>query len=382
MNIKPSDQQRLQQLLQHLEQHSKIALGYPVANDFDYTALKPFMDYVINNVGDPFVEGTYKVESREFEREVVEFWARLMRAPEDNWWGYVTNGGTEGNLYGLYLARELHPKGIVYFSQDTHYSVTKNLHFLNMRHIMIRSQRNGEIDYEDLRETLKVNRDVPAIIFANIGTTMTEAKDDIGRIKTILADLVIGQYYIHSDAAMAGAVAPFLEPRPSFDFADGADSISISGHKFIGSPMPCGIVLARRNHVNRIARSIAYIGNLDTTITGSRNGLTPLILWYAMRAFGEEGLRARVQKSLQLAAYAEAQLQAIGVQAWRNPNALTVVMPQVPANIQAKWQLATAQGISHIMLMPQKNLTTQLIDEFVADMASATAPATAEEEQL
>lgn len=371
MKISQTDQDRLDSLLQYFDRHSQVMLGYPVANDFNYDALKPFMDYALNNVGDPFVDGTYKVESREFEREVVEFWARLTNAPADNWWGYVTNGGTEGNLYGLYLARELYPKGVVYFSQDTHYSVTKNLHFLNMRNIMIRSQANGEIDYDDLRETLKVNRDVPPIVFANIGTTMTEAKDDIGKIQEIFKDLAIAEYYIHSDAAMAGAVAPFLDPKPNYDFEDGADSISISGHKFIGSPMPCGIVVARKDHVNRIARSIAYIGNLDTTITGSRNGLTPLIMWYAMRAFGEEGLRERVKNSLALAEYAEQQLKAFGVAAWRNPDALTVVMPQVASWIQDKWQLATAQGISHIMLMPQNNMTTRLIDEFVGDMATA-----------
>lgn len=368
--ITQADRRRLDDLKQDLEGYSNFAMGYPSATDLDFSELKPFMDFAINNIGDPFSDGcTYKVETREYEREVVEFWARLTHAPEDNWWGYVTNGGTEGNLYGLYLARELHPNGVVYFSQDTHYSVTKNLHFLNMRNIMIRSQANGEIDYEDLRETLKIKRDIPPIIFANIGTTMTEAKDDIGKIKAILKDLAIPQFYIHSDAAMSGAMAPFMEPKPSYDFADGADSISISGHKFIGAPIPCGIVLARKDYVNRIARSIAYIGSLDTTVSGSRNGLTPLLLWYAMKVFGEEGMRKRVEASLDLAEYAEQELKKVGVDAWRNPGSLTVVMPQVEAEVQEKWQLATAQGISHIMLMPGKNITRENIDKLVADVA-------------
>ena len=33
-------------------------------------------------------------------------------------WGYCTNGGTEGNMYGLFLAREIYPKGIVYYFKD------------------------------------------------------------------------------------------------------------------------------------------------------------------------------------------------------------------------------------------------------------------------
>jgi histidine decarboxylase len=181
-----------------------------------------------------------------------------------------------------------------------------------------------------------------------------------------MAEMAIPNYYIHSDAALCGAIAPFLPQRPAFDFADGADSISISGHKFIGSPIPCGLVLARKDHVNRIARSVAYIGNLDTTVTGSRNGLTPLILWYAMQRMGVEGMAQRVQQSLQLAAYTVDALQAIGVPAWRNPDALTVVVPEVNPTIKEKWQLATANGISHIMLMPY--ITQQHVDDLVADM--------------
>lgn len=356
----------LEAFFDYVKHHSHLEMGYPSARDFNYDALKPFFNLPLNNVGDPFVESTNKANTRRFEREVLAFWAGLLRAPEHNWWGYVTNGGTEGNLYGLYLARELYPKGMVYYSQDSHYSVSKNLHFLNMRNIMIKAQPNGEIDYQDLRETLRVNRDLPPIIFANIGTTMTEARDDIGKIQAIMAEMAIPNYYIHSDAALCGAIAPFLPQRPAFDFADGADSISISGHKFIGSPIPCGLVLARKDHVNRIARSVAYIGNLDTTVTGSRNGLTPLILWYAMQRMGAEGMAQRVQQSLQLAAYTVDALQAIGVPAWRNPEALTVVVPEVNPTIKEKWQLATANGISHIMLMPY--ITQQHVDDLVADM--------------
>lgn len=368
-DLQAQDQQRLDDFLGEVRGHVTRMLGYPSARDFDYEMLLPFLELPLNNVGDPFVAGTNKTSSQVFECEVLEFWAKLLNAPADDWWGYVGNGGTEGNLYGLYLARELHPNGIVYFSQDTHYSVSKNLHFLNMRNIMIRSQANGEIDYDDLRETLRVNRDVPPIIFANIGTTMTEAKDDIGKIKAIIEDLAIPEHYIHSDAAMCGAFAPFLDPKPNFDFSDGADSIAISGHKFIGSPIPCGLVLAKRSNVNRIARSVAYIGNLDTTVSGSRNGLTPLILWVAMRKLGHEGLQQRALKALELAAYAEKSLQAIGVNAWRNPNSITVVLPQQSQAIIDKWQLATAQGISHIMMMPY--VTRDLVDQFVEEVKNS-----------
>ncbi|HEX6928880.1 MAG TPA: histidine decarboxylase [Gammaproteobacteria bacterium] len=358
---------RLRELLEKVEAARDEYLGYPVSKDFDYSSLADFLGVPLNNLGDPFTDSTWKVDSRALEREVVEFFAKLTRAPDGDWWGYVTNGGSEGNLYGLYLARELYPQGIVYFSEETHYSVAKNVHLLNMRHIMIRAQESGEIDYDDLHETLKIHRDSTPIVFANIGTTMTEGKDDIRRIRGMLESLSIHQFYIHSDAALCGPVAPFLNPRPAFDFADGADSIAISGHKFIGSPIPCGIVLARKRHVDRIARSIAYIGCLDTTITGSRNGLTPVILWEAIRRFGIDGLRRRVAESLALAAHAEQRLRERGIAAWRNPDALTVVFPAVPDAVRQRWQLATARGRSHLIAVP--GVTRATIDRFADDLA-------------
>jgi histidine decarboxylase len=366
MGLKQADHDRLKGFLDGIKAKTDNFLGYPVSKDFDYKDLFEFLKYPLNNLGDPFTPSTWKVDTREFEREVITFMAQLFRAKEDDYWGYVTNGGSEGNLYGLYLARELYPKGIVYYSQDTHYSVSKNLHLLNLRHIMIRSQPNGEIDYEDLHETVKINRDKPAIIFANIGTTMTEAKDDLLKIKAILDQLVICDRYIHSDAALCGGLAPFITPRAAFDFKDGCDSISVSGHKSFGSPIPCGILVARKQNVSRIARSIAYIGSLDTTITGSRNGVTPLFLWYMIKKLGLDGLKKRVASALEMAEYTQTSLQQAGVAAWRNPNAITIVFPEVAEAVKEKWQLATADGKTHLICMP--NVRKDQIDQFLGDL--------------
>lgn len=366
MALSAPDKKRLQEFLDATRENTESFLGYPVSKDFAFEDLMEFLKYPLNNLGDPFSDSTWRVDSRAFEREVITFFAEHLRAPANDWWGYVTNGGTEGNLYGLYLARELLPKGIVYYSQDTHYSVAKNLHFLGMRHIMIRSQANGEIDYDDLRETLRARRDIPPIIFANIGTTMTEAKDDLKKIKGILDEMAFSQRYIHSDAALCGGMAPFMEPRPAFDFADGADSISISGHKSFGSPIPCGIVLARKCNVDRIARSISYIGNLDTTITGSRNGFTPLVLWHTIKSLGVDGLKARIDHALDTAGYAETAMRHAGIEAWRNPGAITVVFPQVAECVKQKWQLATANGQSHVICMP--NVTREQVDALIEDI--------------
>ena len=363
------DQRRLEEVYEYIQRQSQTFIGYPCNGDFDYSPLERFLSYPINNVGDPFSPCTYRVHTREIEREVLAWFAELTHIPPTDYWGYVTNGGTEGNIYGLFLARELFPAGMVYYAEDTHYSVSKNLRVLNMKHIMIKSQPSGEIDYEDLRETVRIHRDVPPIIFANIGTTMTEAVDDVGRIRDMLRELAIPASYIHCDAAFCGMTLPFIDGSPVHDFRAGIDSISISGHKFIGSPIPCGIVLAKKHFVERIARSIEYVGTLDTTLTGSRNGITPLILWYAIHSRGREGFRREVAQCIEKADYAIEKFARIGIKAWRNPFAITVVFPRPPEAVLKKWQIAVQNNRAHIIVV--QSTTKQQIDELVEDIAAA-----------
>jgi len=279
----------------------------------------------------------------------------------------------EGNLYGLYLARELLADGMVYYSEQTHYSVSKNLRVLKMPSIMIRSLQNGEIDYEDLRESIRIHRETPPIIFANIGTTMKQAVDDVERICEILRTMAIPRFYIHCDAALAGMVLPFVDNAPAWGFRAGIDSLSISGHKLIGSPVPSGIVLARKEHVSRISRLIEYVGTLDTTLTGSRNGITPLFLWYAIRVHGEQGFRDKVTQCIELAQYAIDRFQANGIAAWRNPLSMTVVFPCPPQSVLDKWQIAVEGDDAHIITMP--HVRSDQIDQLVTDIIEANVEA-------
>lgn len=363
------DRARLDALFARLSALAPRNVGYPCNQVFDYSGLFRFLQFSLNNVGDPFAGSNYRLNTHEFEREVVAEFAKLARAPEDGWWGYVTNGGTEGNMYGLYVARELFPEGICYFSEDTHYSVAKILRLQHTRSIMIKSGPDGAMDCADLRETLRIHRDVPPIIFANIGSTMKGASDDLAKIRSILADLAIADGYIHADAALSGMILPFVENPQPWDFEDGADSISISGHKLLGCPLPCGVVLARRKNVDRIARSIEYVGALDTTIAGSRSGITPLMLWFRLRSLGRAGIEEIVRQSLRLADHAIARLKAQGIDAWRHENSITVVFPRPPDTLMKKWIIAPKKGIGHIITLP--HVTEAVIDEFAADFAEA-----------
>jgi histidine decarboxylase len=255
---------------------------------------------------------------------------------------------------------------MVYYSEDTLYSVSKILRLLRIRNLMIKSRSDGSIDLEDLRETLRIHRDAPPIVFANIGTTVKGAVDDLKGIHRLLKDLAIHHFYIHADAALSGMVLPFVDEPQPFDFRSGIDSLSMSGHKMIGCPFPCGIALAKKSNVDRTARSIEYIGTLDTTLVGSRNGYSPLFLWYSIRGYGMEGFRARIRRCLEVAEYAVERLRQAGKDAWRHKNSVTAVFPRPSAKVITRWQLAVHDEWAHIIAMP--HVTKEMVDRVVEDV--------------
>ena len=236
-------------------------MGYPENQNFSYANLNKFYDLSLNNVGDSFIPSNYPLNSHEFEADVIRYIANLYNKYQ-NYWGYITNGGTEGNLVALHVARKMYPEGIVYYSEQSHYSILKAIEVTRSNSICIPVLKNGEINYELFAHRISENKNLPAIIMLNLGTTMTGAIDDIEKIKYVLHHYKIKKHYLHCDAALHGLILPFCSLNKPI-ILDDFHSISISGHKFIGSPLPCGVFVTHQKYINRIKRNVDYIKSSD-----------------------------------------------------------------------------------------------------------------------
>ena len=282
MNISSSNKNKiLDEFEEYIKDRTKYHLGYPYNLDFEYEDLSRFFKYSINNLGDPFNASNYGVHSRKFELEILEFFSNIWKI--DKYWGYVTNSGTEGNLQAMLVARENFPDGIIYSSEESHYSIFKAAHFYRMKAISIPTSWDGCIRLDCLRNEISKNKDKPIIINANIGTTVKGAVDNIDGIFGVLKQLDVprDKFFIHCDGALFAMMLPFLDRKNSLsiDFNMDIDSIAISGHKFLGCPMPCGVFMTRKNHMDKLLKPIEYLNSVDSTITGSRNGLSSLFIW-------------------------------------------------------------------------------------------------------
>jgi histidine decarboxylase len=352
-----------QMLMDQAAAGQAAAIGYPGAVDIDYAPVLPLFTRLFNNVGDPNTDPGGTAHTKPLERAVVDWCADLLGMPATDRWGYVTAGGTEGNLAAVHAALHRHRDAVVYYSRAAHYSIGKILDILGTDGLVIDTDPAGEMDYRHLNTLVAEHRDRPAIVIATAGTTMTEAVDDPARIQAVLQAHGVRRRHVHVDAALSG-IPLALDGVLRFDAT--IDSVAVSGHKFFGTPIPCGVVLLRDSD-RRAGPHIAYTDTLDTTVSGSRCGQAAALLWHAIAVHGHAGHRARVQRARDLAAHTADRLTAIGWPAWRHPHAFTVVLRTPPASITRKWLLATDGDWSHVICMP--GITRAQMDAFLTDLA-------------
>ena len=350
-----------------------LSIGFPHNLDFNNDHLFEYLNFHINNAGDPQNYATDRLHARDTELAVLNFFSNIYKLPSNDRWGYIASGGTEGNEMGLCLARSKYPDGIVYASEDTHYSIRMGCNWLRMALCEIPSLDNGEINYAVLEEKIKENN-LPAIVNVNVGTTMKGAIDNLAKIVSILQS--IGkEFYIHCDAALHGGFLPFLSGAPEISFDLPIDSLAISLHKFMGTPFPAATFLSRRHLLDYLPSNVAnarYNGDKINTMSCSRNGHAAIFAYSRIIQLGSnQGIGELAEKCIALAKYTEARLNDIGYPyVLRNAFSNIVAISTPPSSICKKWQLPADNTLSHVIIMP--HVTKMMIDNFIKDIKSLT----------
>ena len=146
--------------------------------------------------------------------------------------------------------------------------------------------------------------------------------------------------------------------------------MSVSGHKFIGCPIPCGVQITRKKLINALSRNEDHYcasTSSDATILGSRNIHAPLFMWYTLNRKGYGGFWKDVWRCLQNARYLKDRLREAGFGVMLNELSTTVVFERPPNDsFVRKWQLACLGNVAHVVVMP--SVTVKKLDAFVEDL--------------
>lgn len=363
-----SREEKLTRTFASLEQRMRASHATHLGHPYNLTPGRAVPDrlqgYLINTMADT-QDGP---ELAEQEREAMAWLMRLWGCLDlDRFWGAIGASASDGNLWGLYLGREMLPNAMFLYGADAHASVPKAAQILRLPGQQVASLPNGEMDIEDLGAKLRALAGRPVIVALTCGTPMKGAHDDIAGALTALqaAGYDRDARYVHVDGALNAMVLPFLQDVPSAlqpSFEKEIDSLSTAGHMMIGTPMPCGALVARKDH---ILRAIKSVGPQFNSFMGVRNGHAILALWARLFGQGYGRFANDALRSVAAARHLSQDLASHGVPALCNAFSLTVVFPEPPPRIVRRYQLACLNGQAHAVVMP--SVTDGLLARFLAD---------------
>lgn len=356
----------IQQLEDLFSQLRNKSFGMPLNQDrIDLSALglSGLATHAINNLGDPYQQGYYQIESKAYEREVINYIASLYELYDDPW-GYIANGVGEANLFSLFMGRDflerksrsnLHDgaiKPILFFSKAAHYSIPKAARILDLQSRIIDVDESGEINYFDLEHAINQYQYRPMLFALNMGTVFSGATDDLLRVNDLLQKYNVSDYFLHCDANLSGMIQPFVTKPMAMSFEQGMDSIVIAADKFLGSPIPTAMVVTRRSNTQYIQNESEVTDSTDITISGSRHGLAALVIWYILQE-KKDKLVDEVKQCLEKAQYLKALLQQHSYPCYLNNNSITVVFKKpLSASFIKQYQLAVKDGWAHLVTLP------------------------------
>jgi len=260
----------------------------------------------------------------ELEDLVLEWLRRMLGLPA-GFGGTIQDTASTATLCALISAREratgfesnergLRRPLVVYASAEAHSSIEKGVKIAgygreNLR--LIKTDADFAIIPAEIEAAVAADIAAgfqPACVVATLGTTSSSAVDPLRAVGEIASGRGL---WLHVDAAYAGTAALCPENRSILDGAEFADSFVFNPHKWMLTNFDCSAYFVK--DPGALVRSFEirpeylktgadpFVKNYrDWGIQLGRR-FRALKLWFVIRAYGVEGLRALVREHQRLA---------------------------------------------------------------------------------
>jgi len=265
----------------------------------------------------------------ELEQVVMGWLARLLDLPA-RMTGVIQDTASTATLCALLCARErttgfrykasgpaaLEGSGplVVYASSEAHSSVIKGARIAGfgtdgVHQVAVDADRG--MDPADLARRIRADRAAglrPCCVCATVGTTSSTAIDPVAAIGQVAA---AEDLWLHVDAALAGSAAILPEMRWILDGIELADSFVFNPHKWLLTNFDCSAYFTA--HPRVLTRTFSILPEYlktehDEQAVNFRDWgiqlgrrFRALKLWFVLRSYGAEGLRALIRSHLDMA---------------------------------------------------------------------------------
>lgn len=293
--------------------------------------------------------------------EAATNWLRQMLGLSGAWSGVIQDTASTSTLVALLCAREratnysLARGGlqaepaplVVYTSAHSHSSVEKAALLAgigrdNVRQIALDDAWAMRPDaLEQAIEADRAAGRLPCAVVATTGTTTSTAIDPIEAVAAVARRHGL---WFHVDAAMAGSAMILPECRWMWHGVEGADSIVVNPHKWLGVTFDCSVYYVRKPDelIRVMSTNPSYLQtSADAVVRNYRDWGLPLgrrfralKLWFLIREQGVAGLQARLRRDLNHAQWLSQSIRS--TPGWRvlNPVVLqTLCVRHEPAGL-------------------------------------------------
>jgi aromatic-L-amino-acid decarboxylase len=257
-------------------------------------------------------------------------WLRQLLGMGDGWFGIINDTASISTLLALAAAREAKPeleireRGMagrtdlprlrVYTSTHAHSSVDKAVLTLGIGHenvVHIETDDDFRMQVDALETAVREDRALGYLPLATVATVGTTSTTSIDPVPTIAAVCKREAMWLHVDASYGGVAAVVPELRHVLAGVEHADSLVVNPHKWLFTPIDLSALFTRRPDVLRRAFSLVP----EYLVTREQNDVVNLMdygvqlgrrfralkLWMVIRAFGADGLAARLRQQIEMA---------------------------------------------------------------------------------
>jgi len=302
---------------------------------------------------------TWKTSPAATELETVVLgWIRELIGLPDSLFGIVYDTASVATLHALAAAREVaapdtRRRGVaggdavqrlrVYASDQAHSSVEKAMVMLGLGEdnvVRVPSDSEFRMDVQALRATMRNDAAVGYRAMAVVATVGTTSTGSVDPTSDIAAECRAYGAWLHVDAAYGGAMGALSESRDLIRGMEHADSVVVNPHKWLFVPLDFSALYVAKPELLRAVfgntaeylRGDASYGDgtydvvnyMDYGIQLGRR-FRALKAWMVLRAFGREGIAARIREHCRLAGLLAAWVNAEPLFALAAPVSMGVV---------------------------------------------------------
>ena len=340
--------------------------------------------------------------------EVCLDWWRQMLGLSERWSGVIQDTASTSTFVALACARErasnyastrgglqgLDQPLMIYLTPQAHSSVQKAAMLagfgrLNLHTVAV--DDNLDMRPDALAAAIAGDRAdgcEPCAIVATSGSTATTAFDPLAAIAQVARS---EELWMHVDAAMAGSAMILPECRELWDGVEGADSLVVNPHKWLGVSFDCTTYFVRDPQflVRVMSTNPSFLQtSVDGQVTNYRDWGIPLgrrmralKLWFVIREQGVAGLQQRLRRDLDHARWLEAEVARAAHWKLLAPVRLqTLVLRHEPPGLSAEALDAHTMGwVKAVNESGEAYLTPAIIDGHWAVRVSFGTAATERE---